>query len=199
MEFKLVIKYKGFAKYGVSRLNRMVIEALLREGVNACSVNPSSIITAENGKVESMFLDSITGMLQMGVTPVLFGDIVYDKVKGCQVFSTEDLFEIVIRKLLLKKYAIETVIHLTVVDGVLDNQGRVIPHIMKSNFEEVKKLLYKAHGYDVTGGMLHKVQKALDFAKKGIKTYIINGQRTKKLYAVVQAQQVSGTCIRLER
>jgi isopentenyl phosphate kinase len=47
--------------------------------------------------------------------------------------------------------------------------------------------------------MLHKVQKALDFAKKGIKTYIINGQRTKKLYAVVQAQQVSGTCIRLER
>lgn len=156
----------------VAKLNRIVIEELLQQGIPACSINPSSMITAQNGNVKSIFLDSFIGYLKTGIIPVLYGDIVCDEQKGSHIFSTEDLFNIIIEELLHRSYQVEKVIFLCTVRGVYDKEGKIIPEISKDNWNGVKQNLYAPAGFDVTGGMVHKIEAALHYAEKGIDTYI---------------------------
>jgi isopentenyl phosphate kinase len=166
---------------GVARLNRIVVAELLNHNISVCSVHPSSIFTAKNGKINSVFLNSLEGLMSLGIIPTVYGDIVYDEEKGCKIFSTEDVFEILIQEFIKKNYHVAKVIHLTTVAGVLDGKGNVISRISKENFEEVKQHLYKTEGYDVTGGMLHKIQTALSYAEKNIQTQIIHGDNLSKI------------------
>ncbi len=166
---------------GVARLNRIVISELLNHNISVCSVHPSSIFTARNGTVQSVFLDSLEGFMNLGIIPTVYGDIVYDTEKGSKILSTEDVFEIVMEEFLKKNYEVAKVIHLTSVQGVLDSNGKVISKISKENFEEVKRHLYKTEGYDVTGGMLHKIQTSLSYAEKSIQTHIIHGDQLAQL------------------
>lgn len=185
----------SFVQSRVNQLNLLVVEKLLRAKVNAFSIQPSAILTSSNGKIKNMFLGSVQGLLTLHITPVLYGDIVYDDVRGCKIFSTEDLFQILIQRLHKKQYVIEKVIHLTTVDGVLDKKGIVIREITKDNFSSVKKNLYAPEGYDVTGGMLHKVKESLKLAKRGIKSYIINGVVARNLRELMISGKNSGTCV----
>lgn len=166
---------------GVARLNRIVVSELLNHNISVCSVHPSSIFTAKNGTVHSVFLNSLEGFMSLGIIPTVYGDIVYDEEKGSTIFSTEDVFEIIIQQLLEKNYEVAKVIHLTSVQGVLDSEGNVISKISKENFEEVKQHLYKTEGYDVTGGMLHKIQTSLSYAEKNIQTHIMHGDNLAQL------------------
>jgi isopentenyl phosphate kinase len=156
----------------VKRLNQIVVGELLRQKINAVSIHPSSIIVCSNGKPKKVFLDSLLGLIKQDITPVIYGDIVYDAVKGSHIFSTEDLFKILIDKLHNKHIVIEKVIYLTTVDGVLDTNGRVIKNITNKNYRKIKKGLYKPAGFDVTGGMRHKLDEALKLTKRKIKTHI---------------------------
>jgi len=111
------------------------------------------------------------------MTPVVYGDIVFDDKKGSHIFSTENLFEILVSKLYKKSFSVDKVIYLSIVDGVLNAEKKVIPIITQKTYSKFKKHLYKTEGYDVTGGMLHKVEKALKLSKSGIQIYIANGRK----------------------
>ncbi|OGK18162.1 hypothetical protein A2779_02410, partial [Candidatus Roizmanbacteria bacterium RIFCSPHIGHO2_01_FULL_40_98] len=164
----------GFAlvQSKVKELNKIVVDELLKTGVNSISIHPSSVVTASKGKANKIFLDSIKGILSLGMTPVVYGDIVFDDKKGSHIFSTENLFEILVSKLYKKSFSVDKVIYLSIVDGVLNAEKKVIPTITQKTYSKFKKHLYKTEGYDVTGGMLHKVEKALKLSKSGIQIYI---------------------------
>jgi isopentenyl phosphate kinase len=72
---------------------------------------------------------------------------------------------------------VKEVIHLTQVDGVLDSNKEVIPEITEENWEAVQESIYEPKGYDITGGMKHKIETALKYAKKGVTTRILNGEK----------------------
>ena len=66
----------------------------------------------------------------------------------------------------------------------------------KENFEEVKKLIYATDGFDVTGGMLHKIEESLALADIGIPSMIINGVAEKNLLMrALLDEDVNGTRI----
>lgn len=177
-----------------SRLNRIVVRELLDKGISACSINPSSIFTARKATVKNVFLDSIIGFLNTGVIPVVYGDIIFDEEKGSTIFSTEDIFNILISEFLQRDYQVEKVLYLCTVDGVYDKNGKVIPQITEQNWENVKTHLYATEGFDVTGGMVHKIESALDLAQKGIQTYILKGKE-ESLHVMIDENQI-GTVIR---
>lgn len=186
----------GAVQDGVARLNRVVVNALLKQKIAACSLHPSSFLTAKHGKKKKIFTDSMFGVLDIKLTPVIYGDIVYDEADGCHIFSTEDLFSLLKPEFIDNGYKIEKIIQLTTVSGVLDENKNIIPSITPGTFEKVKKHIYKTEGYDVTGGMLHKIQTALSYAKKGIQTYIVQGDTNKKLLTnAVSGNIVRGTII----
>src|SRR3989344_6696183 len=74
-----------------ANLNRIIVGELLKAGVKAMSINPSSMIVSQNGTIKKFFIDPLVGLLKLNITPVLYGDIVFDEKQGAKIFSTEQL------------------------------------------------------------------------------------------------------------
>lgn len=179
-----------------ARLNRIIVEALLEKKVRACSVHPSSMLISSKGRIKKLFIDPIIGLLKLDITPVFYGDIVYDQILGAKIFSTEQLLASLAIKLKKKGFIIDKIIHNGLTHGVLDRQGKTIPRINRDNFSQIKKMFYKTAGYDVTGGMVHKVDQSLKLAKERIKTLVINGVSARDLLKkAILGKKVSGTII----
>lgn len=180
----------------VAQLNRKVVAAFLKEGIAMTSIQPSAILMANNGKLQSAELDSFKSLLESGVVPSVYGDIIPDTQKGCTIFSTETLFDILISELLKDGNSIHSVIHLTQVPGLLDKNNAVISEVTKETWSTLKQNIANTDGYDITGGMLHKIESALQYASKGITTLIIDGNHPGEIQNYLQGEAITGTIIR---
>lgn len=179
-----------------SRLNRIIVHELIKAKVRACSLNPSSMLVAQNGEIKNFFLDPIFGFLNLNIIPVLYGDIVFDEKRGAKIYSTEQLLSYIAQQLQKKGYSIERIVHNGITKGVLDGKNNPIPKITQQNFKIIKKHLNSTRGFDVTGGMSHKVEESLKLADKGIKSLIINGASQKELLTkALLGEKVFGTVI----
>ena len=172
----------------VFRLDRLVIEALLNAGVSAMPFQPSSANISEGGKIQQWSTAAIEHALSIGVTPVVFGDISMDRTMGVSISSTEDEFSFLAGSLPPKR-----VVMATCVDGVLDRESRVIPRITPENLPQIRNVLLPAEGEDVTGGMLHKVERLLQMAETGCETLIVNALVPGRLKDAIVGEQVVGT------
>lgn len=182
----------AFIQQKVKVLNSILVDALLENDVASISFPFSAISTANKSVVEKAFIDSLVGCLGNGMAPVVYGDVVYDSEQVSSIFSTEKIFSILIDRL-GDQYEIERVIHLTNVDGFLDGRNIVVPRITNANYDLVKKHLYKTNGYDVTGGMFHKVEESMALAQKGIITNIANGEIDGVLERILLKNEKIGT------
>lgn len=178
-----------------SKLNRIVIEEFLKAGENAISYSPSSFLITGNGKIKKAFLDSLLHCLDLGMLPIVYGDVTFDTKKGCNILSTEEILNFLALKL---KGAFKSIriIYCGITDGVYDEEGNSIKKINSGNFNKIRSQLGGSHGVDVTGGMIHKVEEALSIAKKSIPTVIINGIRKNELMRAIRSKDFNGTYIR---
>jgi isopentenyl phosphate kinase len=190
-------KSYGFAvvQESVKTLNKIVVDELLKQKIPAISLHQSSLLSAKGGKLKNIFTESLEGFLSLGMIPVIYGDIVYDSVKSSHIFSTEDAFSFLINKFHDRKYKVAKVIYLTPVNGLLDNTKQVVGRITHKTAAKFKKNLFKTEGFDVTGGMRHKIERAISLANKNIKTYITNGAKKKALLSAVTDINFTGTII----
>lgn len=179
-----------------AKLNRIIVDELLKAEVKAMSLNPSSMIVSHAGKIKRFFLEPITGLLKLGISPVLYGDIVLDEITGAKIYSTEQLLANIALNLKKNGFGIEKIVHNGITRGVLDSTGNPVPLITSKNFPRIKRFLNGTTGFDVTGGMLHKVKESLQLTKKGIKSLIINGVSQQSLLTkALIGKQVTGTLI----
>lgn len=187
--------YRGIAVVAdvAAQLNRIVIKKLLEKGVNAVSVSPLSMMTAENHKLKTLSTKSIEQLLRLGLLPVVYGDVVLDTKVGCTVYSTEKILGYLALHLKKKGYRIEKIIHCGQTNGVYDADGKTIPLITQKNIETFRPTLTGSHGTDVTGGMEHKVEETLLLAQAGIPGLIIDGIEHGTLSRAVAGEEVLGT------
>ena len=178
------------------KLNRIVVKNLLKVGLPVFSLSPASFVKAKNKKLMNVNADSIVKALNINMVPLVYGDIVFDSTLGFTIFSTEIVFEALITKL-YKSYKILKIIHASGTNGVYGEGNNVIPLITTKTFKRFKKLIFGATSQDVTGGMLHKVVKSLQLAKKiRIETVILNGNISGELTKAILGMKVNGTLIR---
>ena len=174
------------------KLNSIVIKNFLSLGLPAFSFSPASFLISDGLRYSKSYLDPIKTALHIGVIPVVYGDVVLDKVRGCTIFSTEKILSILAREL-MREYKIR-IIYATDTNGVYDQNGRTIKIINSGNFGSVKKSIQDSGTTDVTGGMLHKVGESLILAKKfGIKTTIVNGSKVGELKKAILGQRPNST------
>lgn len=183
----------GFAaaQSAVAALNRLVVEELIRCDVPAVSVAPSAISVAGYGK--KFFSASLIEMVRQGLVPVVYGDIIVHPERGCVVYSTETVFDEIITSMESEGARVRAVVHLGTAPGVYDATGKVIPLITRSNWETVQRHLHHTEGYDVTGGMRHKVEQGLRYAEKKIVVAIVGGEGKSALFDALSGK--SGTRI----
>lgn len=163
---------KGFcltADYAI-QINRIVMSELLKLKVNAVSFAPLSFMY-EN----KIILDHILKALNLGILPVVYGDVALNKNTGFHISSTEMIFDRLIIKL-SKFYKKIKILYYTDTNGVYDSNGKTIPLITPKNFKSIQKYITGSKNTDVTGGMLLKVKESLRLVKKiDAEVYIMNG------------------------
>lgn len=179
-----------------SRLNRIIVRSLLNHNIKALSISPSSMIITKKRKIKKFFIEPIIKALNLGIIPVIYGDIVFDEVLGSAILSTETLLNYLCIRFIKNGLKVNKIIHNGITPGVLDDQGNLIKKINKNSWLKIKKYFTKTKGFDVTGGMLHKVKEALIISSYGIKTLIINGyQHENILKRAILGEKVIGTLI----
>jgi isopentenyl phosphate kinase len=176
------------------KLNAIVIRNFLEIGLPAFSFSPASFLISDTKVCLSSYFDPLNKALEVGIIPVVYGDVIVDKTIGCTIFSTEKVLSIIAREL-RKVYKIR-IIYVTDVDGVYDQNKKTIDKITSANFDKVKKSILGTETTDVTGGMIHKVEEALKLVKKtGIETLIINGTKKGELRNAILSNKTNGTLV----
>ncbi|MBU0494151.1 MAG: isopentenyl phosphate kinase family protein [Chloroflexi bacterium] len=184
---------RGWAEVhdAAARLNRIVVGALLEADVPAVSVPPSAGCVAVNRRITRWELAPLRRLLDAGLVPVPYGDVVPDGAQGCAIASTEELFWY-----LSTAFPVRRVIMVGRVDGVLRGDGQLVQTLTANGFEELRENLVGAAGVDVTGGMLQKVEYLLALAARGVPGLILNGNVPGRLRDALLGEDVTGTVIR---
>lgn len=174
----------------VKTLNGMIIDALYRNGVYAAPVHPLSCCTLKNGRIESISMNVIEGMLSAGIIPVLHGDVAFDTEKGIDVLSGDQIVVCLAKTLNARKVGIGTN-----VDGVYAKDFNVIGKITPANIYQVIKAISGSGGVDVTGGMHGKVMELLDLASSGIPSQVFNADKPGGVARFLRDENCGGTLI----
>ncbi|HLF74825.1 MAG TPA: isopentenyl phosphate kinase [Anaerolineales bacterium] len=188
--------WKGFAEvwYQASTLNRFVMKALHKAGVRAIALPPSSNVIASDGAVLVWETTPVRMSLASGIVPVIFGDVVFDEVRGGTILSTEDLFMHLARAL-----SPERILLAGLESGVWEDfpaRTRQIEKITPATFHEVREGVGKSTAADVTGGMESKVSQMLDLVQQNseLTVQIFSGTKPGNLVRAL-TNEVIGTLI----
>ncbi|MDO5850728.1 MAG: isopentenyl phosphate kinase, partial [Methanobacteriaceae archaeon] len=177
----------------VKRLNSIICEVFVKNGIPAIAIPPSSFITTSNKRVHDFNLDLIKSYLNEGFIPILYGDVVLDTEIKMAVISGDQIIQHI-----AKFIKSDRVVLGTDVDGVYTKNPKThddAVHIdVVSSIEDIKSL-ESTTNVDVTGGMVGKVKELLELADLGIDSEIINANEPGAISKTLQGMEVKGTKI----
>ena len=158
--------WKGFAevRYQASALNRFVMESFHKVDLRAIALPPSSSVISSNGKVSVWDTTPIRMALAADIVPVVFGDTVFDEVRGGTILSTEDLFMYLANALHPDRILLAGLEAAVWED--FPARTRKVERITPASFNEIKSGIGKSAAADVTGGMESKVKQMLELVEK---------------------------------
>jgi isopentenyl phosphate kinase len=197
--------WRGFAEVAAvaARLNRIVTDVLLAEGLPVWSLQPSASARCKGGELSWLDAFPVEQALRQSLVPLVHGDVGLDEVQGGTIISTEQIFGYLARRLQPSRLVL-----VGVVDGVFerdplsDSSARPIPLISAENWETVLTSLSGSHATDVTGGMLAKVEEMVNLVRelRGLSVHIISGESPGRLEAALlrPGEMSGGTVIRWE-
>ncbi len=140
--------------WAMAELNRVVVDALVDEGVPALPVHPLSVASRDGDGELALPTTQVERMLGEGFVPVLHGDGVVHEGEGVTVLSGDEL---VVE--LAPAVGADRVGVCSTVPGVLDGDGAVVDRI--DSFDDVADVLGGSDATDVTGGMAGKIRALL--------------------------------------
>ena len=158
----------------VRELNRIFCESLHKAGINTETIVPSSSMITNGPKEIVNFPYHMFKMaLSENKVPITFGDVTDDKLQGISILSG-DILMMNLAKYYKPFYSIFVMDHPGVFDGNPDNpDSKIIPIVNQENIEILKKQKESERIVDVTGGLIGKIECALEMAKYG-DTWITN-------------------------
>lgn len=186
------LKGMALTQDAVARLNRIIVKQLIDHNLPAISFSLSQNSIANEGKPEKINLSVLNLYLKNDLLPVTYGDVIVDTSKGCTIWSTEKVFAVIIENL-KSDFGISRVIHVSDVDGFLDEKGKVVAKIDATSFNQLQNRIKETNGVDVTGGIYHKLEESINLTKSGVKSYIISGIINNNLLNCLNDKKFIGT------
>ena len=191
--------WKGFAEvwYQAALLNRYMMKALHNAGVRALALAPSSSVIASEGRVSVWETTPIRMALASGIVPVVYGDVVFDEIRGGTILSTEDLFLHLARALEPERILLAGLEAAVWED--FPARTRKVEKITPESFNEIKAGVGTSAAEDVTGGMESKVKQMLELVSvnPGLTVQIFSGEGSGNLVRALSGE-VLGTVIKSE-
>ena len=175
------------------RLHRIVAGSLRQAGISGFSIAPSSFAIAAGGRPAAVNSEPFLLALQAGLVPVTFGDVVLDRSRGAVIWSTETVLAGLMAPLAAAGWPVRRVLWMGTTEGVLDDHGRTIAEVTGANAEKAIAVSGAAAGDDVTGGMRHRIETAVELARLGVESWILNGMESGILDRALRGERVPGT------
>lgn len=181
----------------MERLNARVVEALQGAGFAAVAIQPSACAVVEDGRILSMELRPFLKLLELGLVPVTYGDVVPDLARGMSILSGDRLVVYLARELGSRRIVVGVD-----VDGVytgdpkMDKGAEFVPKITPG-WSGLEGSIGGARAPDVTGGMANKVRELLKLAERGVEAQIVNAMKPGVLRRAISGEHL-GTLITKE-
>lgn len=184
-----------------ARLHRLVCSALLQAGLEPFSMAPSSLFLGDEGVERAV--SGLSAALELGLLPVLYGDVVLDGCGGATIWSTERVLTILAPRIAAVPVSHAgdnstarrwTRVHwLGTTDGILDPSGVCIPLVTAATLAQARASAGSAEGVDVTGGMRLRLETAWSLAVRGVVSWIYDGRRPGVLERALLGHRPQGT------
>ncbi len=184
-------------RLAMEELNRRVMRALVDAGIRAVSIQTSAVAICNNGEIESLDLTPVKRFLDLGIVPVLYGDLVLDSVRGFCILSGDRIAVHLSRAL-----GAERAIMAIDKDGIYHGSpgspggGGLLREVNQHNYEDVLGTMGPPEG-DVTGGIAGKLMELWRLAEDGTESLVLNGLVPERLQKALLGQEVIGTRIRV--
>jgi len=189
-------EWSGFIEVwkAAQALHKIVISNLIEVNLPVMSFPPSSAITADEKHITNWNLEPITSSLIHGFIPIVYGDVVFDKVLGGTILSTEDIFVYLAERMMPKSILIAGM-----EEGVYSDYPAchsLIPKLSPLNINQYKETLNGSGNIDVTGGMRSKVMLMLNLVKNdpSLRVQIFSGKDPKNIMRILDGELL-GTLI----
>jgi isopentenyl phosphate kinase len=180
----------------MTKLNGLVMEALISHNINAVVVQPSSGVITKSGRIQNMELKPIKRMLKMGLLPVLYGDAVLDSEKGFAILSGDQLVSS-----LATNFGASRIVIGGDVDGIyttdpkVSSSAKLVRRITLEDLRTQKHEIRGSNATDVTGGMLGKIQELVPAIEQNIQILIVNATKPLRVYKALRGEKTRGTII----
>ena len=183
--------------YQASSLNRLVMEALHHAHIPSLAFPPSASVMARDGSIVTWYLGTIEAALNSSLLPVVYGDVVFDSVRGGTILSTEDLMSHLAYRLHPNRILLAGLE--TGVWADYPARTHFIKEITPGSLASLQKDIGASSDADVTGGMASKVEQMtrLVQAVSGLQVNIFSGEENDNLVLAMRGES-PGTVIRQE-
>ena len=184
--------------HSMIRFNSYLIEQFLEANYPVLSIQTSSIFIKKSNKISLESLDILETALNLKITPVLYGDVLFDKKGSFSILSGDDI----ILKLCesLKSYNISKVVFAMESDGLYksdDLGGKDSILLTDCYSSELDDLILADLGQkiDVTEGIKNKLTNIKKICKLNIPVQLINGLTEGNIFKSLRNQKIDCTNI----
>jgi isopentenyl phosphate kinase len=178
-------------------LNQLVMNALHKAKIPAIAFSPCAQVLAVDGRISDWDTVQIRSALIHGLVPVVYGDVVFDSLRGGTIISTEEQFEF-----LSSQFEPERILLAGIEPGVWSDfpqRTTFLPKITPASLLNIHESLADSASPDVTGGMRSKVQTMMKLIENGsCREILIFSGREPGLITQAVSGEVVGTRLCLE-
>lgn len=190
-------QFYGLAKTheAMIKLNSMVVNSILEKNYPVIAIEPYSIFIKESKGFNVKNLEVIESTLKMGVTPILYGDIVLDKEKIFSIISGDLIILELCKR--IQKFSISQVIFAIEKDGIFIEKNGNIEFLNEAKTTQIDglKLANLDKKIDVTGGIRSKLRVIKEIGELKIPVQILNGINENYLFKGIMNEKVKSTVI----
>lgn len=140
--------------FSARKLNQIIVEEAQSLNLPLIAFPPSASITTKNHEICSWNTQPITQCFEMGLIPLVYGDVVSDLSLGGTILSTEDLFLHLAHSLRPDRILLAGKVEGVYADYPVNQQ--LLSHFSAQS--DLSEFLQGSASQDVTGGMLTKIQ-----------------------------------------
>ena len=196
---KIENQFYGLAKTheAMVKLNSIVINSFLEKNYPVIPIEPYSTFIKKSKGIEIKNLEAIELTLEMGVTPVLYGDVILDEEKTFSIISGDNIILELCKR--LQKMHISKVIFTIDKDGIFIERNGEIEFLNEARFTQIDglNLANLDKKIDVTGGIMNKLKTIKEIGKLNIPVQILNGLNENFLFKGIIDEKVKSTNIKL--
>jgi len=172
--------------HGMDELSSAITGGLIESGLPGVVLPTFSVATSMLGRIKALYLKTVRSALDLGLVPVMRGDLCCDEATGYSVVSGD-----VVAEALAERLRVGKIIMCLDRDG-LEADGRALP-VVRMRDRSYRSLLWSTAGLDVTGGMAHKLEALRPLSRRGMGLLLINGRRRGRLLSALKGESVIGT------